>query len=191
MNISNYRIKSIRGKDNKISENFSKELNKWALESIAYLALNRRLGCLQGNLSDDSAPAKMIRLAEDVFTYSAKLDFQPSPWKYIATPTFKKTMKLYDEQTTYVIYNIMYLQLYFMIHTYNSINHTYFFLFFSMIESLVKDAIKKINEKEDNVDANEEPSVLEKLLKVNEKVAIVMSIDMVGAGVDTVIFQIN
>lgn len=103
--VSICRIKSIRNKDNKISGVFSKELNKWALESIAYLALDRRLGCLQRNLPDDSTTVKMIQLAEDVFTYSAKLDFRPSPWKYIATPTFKKTMKLYDEQTRYASYD--------------------------------------------------------------------------------------
>lgn len=95
----------IRNKDNKISEDFWKEMNKWALESIAYLALNRKLGCLQGDLPDDSIQAQMIRIAEEVFTYSGKLDFEPSPWRYISTPAYKKTMQIYDEQTKYVTHS--------------------------------------------------------------------------------------
>lgn len=73
------------------------------MESTAYLALNRKLGCLKGDLPEDSTPAKMIRIAEDVFTYGAKLDFEPSPWKYITTPTYIKTMRIYNEQTTFVL----------------------------------------------------------------------------------------
>lgn len=59
-----------------------------------------------------------------------------------------------------------------------------------MIERLVKEAIVEIKKKKDKMDnEHAEPSVLEKLLKVDENVAIVMSIDMVAAGVDTVILQ--
>lgn len=73
------------------------------MESIAYLALNKRLGCLHGDLLEDSIPAQMIRIVEEVFVYSGKLDFEPSIWKYVSTPTFKKAMKVYDEQTTLVL----------------------------------------------------------------------------------------
>lgn len=60
-----------------------------------------------------------------------------------------------------------------------------------MSEALIKQAMKEINEKKNEVIANEEssePSVLEKLLKIDEKIAVVMTLDMFLAGVDTVIF---
>lgn len=60
-----------------------------------------------------------------------------------------------------------------------------------MSEGLIKQAMKDINEKKNKINPDEEssePSVLEKLLKIDEKIAIVMTLDMLLAGVDTVIF---
>lgn len=60
-----------------------------------------------------------------------------------------------------------------------------------MCEDLIKLALKEIDEKKDKNYINEEfsePSVLEKLLKIDEKVAVVMALDMLVAGVDTVKF---
>ncbi|XP_077293107.1 cytochrome P450 CYP12A2-like isoform X1 [Arctopsyche grandis] len=148
------RIQLIRGKDNKLSVDFMKEINKWSLESIAYLALNTKLGSLQGELSDDSTPAKMIKIAEEIFIYGGKLDFEPSIWQYFATPTYKRAMKAYDEQVT-----------------------------FSQI--LIQKAIERIEAKSVGDLSESEPSVLEKLLKVDKNVAIVMALDMLLAGVDT------
>lgn len=149
------------------------------------MALNKRLGCLEGDLPENSEPAQLIRIVDDVFTYSGKLDFQPSIWKYIATPTFKKAMKVYDEQTTFV----------FKLHMFNAcikINTTMCnILFFRMCEKLTNEALNKIKQKNDgkiHVSENSEESVLEKLSKIDKNVAIVMSIDMLLAGVDTVLY---
>lgn len=38
------RIRSIRDANNEMPGDFQNELNKWALESISYIALNQRLG---------------------------------------------------------------------------------------------------------------------------------------------------
>lgn len=57
-----------------------------------------------------------------------------------------------------------------------------------MCENLIKQAYDDINKKNNNKDVNEqsEKSVLEKLLKIDERFAVVMSLDMLLAGVDTV-----
>ncbi|XP_077292892.1 cytochrome P450 CYP12A2-like [Arctopsyche grandis] len=149
-----HRIQSIRGKDNKLSMDFMKEINKWSLESIAYLALNTKLGCLQGELSEDSTPAKMIKISEEIFIYGGKLDVEPSAWKYYATPTYKRAMKVYDEQVTFS-------------------------------QSLIQEAIERIEAKSVDDLSDLEPSILEKLLKIDKNVAIVMALDMFIAGVDT------
>ncbi|XP_077292376.1 putative cytochrome P450 301a1, mitochondrial [Arctopsyche grandis] len=127
------RIQLIRGKDNKLSMDFMTEINKRSLESIKYLALNTKLGCFQGELSDDSTPAKMIKITEEVliyiYIYIGKLDVEPI--------------------------------------------------------DLIQKAIERIEAKNVGDMSDSEPSVLEKLLKVDKNVAIVMALDMLLAGIDT------
>lgn len=41
------RIRSIRDDKNEVPADFSNEMNKWALESIAYIGLDQRLGLLK------------------------------------------------------------------------------------------------------------------------------------------------
>lgn len=57
-----------------------------------------------------------------------------------------------------------------------------------LIEELIKQATAKINNEKNNCGHKEssEPSVLEKLLKIDENIAFVMALDMIIAGVDTV-----
>lgn len=40
------RVNAIRDTKNEMPEDFKNEMNKWALESVAYIALNQRLGLL-------------------------------------------------------------------------------------------------------------------------------------------------
>lgn len=40
------RVNVIRDTKNEMPEDFKNEMNKWALESVAYIALNQRLGLL-------------------------------------------------------------------------------------------------------------------------------------------------
>lgn len=50
----------------------------------------------------------------------------------------------------------------------------------------VDKAIEKLEKNPNKSDEDREPSVLEKLLKVDRHVAVVMALDMLLAGVDTV-----
>lgn len=93
-----YRIKQIRNSENRLEGNLYAELNLWALESVGVVALGARLNCFDPKLPEDSPVKKLITTIHDVLATSEKLDFQPSLWRYIPTPTFKKAMKLYDTQ---------------------------------------------------------------------------------------------
>ncbi|XP_038213306.1 uncharacterized protein LOC119833390 [Zerene cesonia] len=145
------RMKSKRNEKNMIDGKFDVEMNLWALESIAVVALGGRINCLDPNLPDDSPAKKLIKTVHDIFTMADKLDFKPSLWRFIATPNYKKAMKCYEEQAN--------LSKYFI----NKAMENY-----------------KTKEKSDD-----EKGILEKLLEIDEKMAVIMASDMLFAGVDT------
>ena len=89
-------MKTIRDGNNEMPAHFGEELNKWALESIGYIALDQRLGVIAGN----SADAKlMIKSVKDFFWLAYELDVLPSVWKIIETPKFKLLMKTFENMT--------------------------------------------------------------------------------------------
>ncbi|XP_050362896.1 cytochrome P450 CYP12A2-like isoform X2 [Nymphalis io] len=92
------RMRRIRNDKNILTEKFDMEMNLWALESIAVVALGGRLNCLDENLPDDSHAKRLIHQVHNIFILSDKLDFAPGLWRYIPTPTFNRAMKYYEEQ---------------------------------------------------------------------------------------------
>ncbi|XP_061378745.1 cytochrome P450 CYP12A2-like [Danaus plexippus] len=92
------RLKSKRNDKNMIEGKFDEEMNLWALETIGVVALGDRLNCFDPNLPENSPVKKMIQIVHNIFKYANKLDFNPSLWKYISTPTFKKAMQCYEDQ---------------------------------------------------------------------------------------------
>lgn len=99
----------------------------------------------------------LFKSLDEFFTYAADLEVKPSLWRYFKTPMLKKLMNAYD--------NIQKITL-------EYVNEA-----MERIESEAKKGIVK---------PEIEQSVLEKLLKINKKVATVMAMDMLMAGVDTV-----
>ncbi|XP_023942759.2 cytochrome P450 CYP12A2 [Bicyclus anynana] len=91
------RLRSKLNKQKMLETNLFTELNLWALESVGVVALGGRLNCLDPNLPDDSPAKKLIVTVHDIFKILHELDFTPSLWKYITTPTYKKGIKLYSE----------------------------------------------------------------------------------------------
>ncbi|CAB3256715.1 unnamed protein product [Arctia plantaginis] len=92
------RMKADRDEKNMIRNNFNVEMNLWALESIATVALGCRLNCLDHSLAEDSPAKQLIQCIHDFFIMADKLDFKPGLWRYISTPTYRKAMKLYERQ---------------------------------------------------------------------------------------------
>ena len=99
---------------------------------------------------------RLFECTKALFDYAFKLDIQPSMWKTIRTPSYYKSMKTQDE-------------------------------IFRITNKYVQETLKNIEEKQKKGDANEEAySVLERLLVVDKKLAILTAMDMLMAGVDTV-----
>lgn len=104
----------------------------------------------------DSKGADIIKAVDDFIELSYALEMKPSPWRWIATPKYKQLMASFDKMT----------------------NTTMFY---------IENAIAKLeNNKVNAGDDNHQKSVLEKILKTDKHVAVVMAIDMMLAGVDTV-----
>ena len=63
--------------------------------AITYIALDRRLGCLDKDLAPDSEAQQIIVAVHKIFDCLFRLDVEPSLWKYFpvsAYRTMKKTM---------------------------------------------------------------------------------------------------
>uniref|UniRef100_A0A1W7RAQ8 Putative cytochrome P450 301a1, mitochondrial n=1 Tax=Hadrurus spadix TaxID=141984 RepID=A0A1W7RAQ8_9SCOR len=90
------RIQKLKDVNEEVPD-FLNELYKWALESLATMALNKRLGCLEDKLDPDSRAMQMIRAAHGTFEGMNKLLFVPLQlWKYIPTRSWKKFVEAQD-----------------------------------------------------------------------------------------------
>lgn len=92
------RIRSIRDDKQEVPADFGNEMNKWALESIAYVALNQRLGLLN-DTEENSEGQRLIQSVHEFFVLSYELEVNPSFWKIYETPTYKKMMKCLNTMT--------------------------------------------------------------------------------------------
>ena len=70
-----------RLKNMETPDDFLHDLYKWALESIALLVLNQRLGCLEPNLSPNSEQIRIINSVQGVFEKSRLLDEGLGLWR--------------------------------------------------------------------------------------------------------------
>ncbi|KAG8226448.1 hypothetical protein J437_LFUL003440 [Ladona fulva] len=90
------RTKSLRNSVGEMPDDFINELFKWALESIAVIALDHRLGCLDPNLKADSEPQKMIDAVSDFFAGLEVMELRPPLWKIMSTPTWRRFARAMD-----------------------------------------------------------------------------------------------
>lgn len=67
--------------------------------AISLVALDARLGCLDGKLAADSDAQVMIDSADLMFKMMFKLEFMPSIWKYVSTPNWRKMVKALNQIT--------------------------------------------------------------------------------------------
>ncbi|KAH8417248.1 hypothetical protein KR222_007047 [Zaprionus bogoriensis] len=134
---------------------FIDHINRWTLESVSVVALDKQLGLLKNSEKQDNV-LLLFKSLDEFFTYAGILEVKPSLWRYIQTPMLKKLMRAYD--------NIQKVTL-----------------------EYVNEALDRLDDetKRGVVRPENEQSVLEKLLKIDKKVATIMAMDMLMAGVDT------
>ncbi|KAJ6633111.1 putative cytochrome P450 12b2, mitochondrial [Pseudolycoriella hygida] len=91
------QMKTLSDENQEMPANFGFELNKWALESIAVIALEHRLGVISNN--GDPESQKIIESVKDMFHLSFKVEVLPPIWNYIQIPMFKKLMAAFNTMT--------------------------------------------------------------------------------------------
>nr|ADF87562.1 cytochrome P450 CYP12A6 [Drosophila wassermani] len=147
------RIRDIRdGSTFEVPENFEEEINRWTLESVSAIALDKQLGLIKAN-RDNPQAKKVFDNLNIIFELLGELELKPSIWRYVSTPKFQRLLKAFDE-----------IQ--------------------EITSGYVNEAVERL-EREPPNKPDHEKSLLEKLLKTNKQIAIVMAIDMLMAGVDT------
>uniref|UniRef100_W8C679 Putative cytochrome P450 12a4, mitochondrial n=1 Tax=Ceratitis capitata TaxID=7213 RepID=W8C679_CERCA len=153
------RIRLIRDPQTlEMPADFEQCLQRWTFESVAVVALDKRLGLLRDDQGENFADALRLFSALNVFmALSFDLDYKPTLWRYIATPKFKRLMRAMDDIQTL---------------TGRFINET--------IQKLQLESQQGYKARPEH-----EQSILERLLKKDQKVATVMAMDMLMAGVDT------
>lgn len=94
------RLKTLRDDKNELPSNFLYELNKWALETVASIAVNQRLHILGGKKDDvNSKASQLIKAVDDFFVLTFQLEMMPNLWRYMSTPKYKQLMKVFDDLT--------------------------------------------------------------------------------------------
>lgn len=91
------QLRAMRDSNNELPASFGHELNKWSLESIGCIALDRRLGVLGDGNAEMSL--EITTNIKDFLRLSYQLEIQPSLWRYVATPKFNQLMAVYDSIT--------------------------------------------------------------------------------------------
>ncbi|XP_076619364.1 putative cytochrome P450 301a1, mitochondrial [Colletes latitarsis] len=88
------RITKIRDDNNEVPGDFLNEIHKWSLESIARVALDVRLGCLDDNANMETQ--KLIDAVSTFFVNVGILELKIPFWKLFNTPTWLQYVKALD-----------------------------------------------------------------------------------------------
>jgi cytochrome P450 family 12 len=91
-------IPKIQDKAGEMPEDFQNLLNHWSLESITAITLEKRLGLmnLESSNEDGNEIQKLIR---KIITLGVNFEMKPSIWKIYETKEFKELMQAYDGLT--------------------------------------------------------------------------------------------
>lgn len=93
--VERMRDLSRQNPEKQMPEDFSSELNKWALESIGVIAIDKRLGCLDPRPTQEVQ--MIIKTVLEIFDLMYDLDFKFSLWHFFPTPTYKRFLKANDK----------------------------------------------------------------------------------------------
>jgi len=148
-----FSIKEIR--DNKtleVPDNFVEEISRLIFESLGLVAFDRQMGLIRQNQNNPDA-LRLFKLTKETLRYVFKVDYQPSMWKYISTPTFRKMMRLLDESL-------------------------------EVSQKLLKETQESLEKRRQAGEEINSNSMLERMMEVDPKLAVIMSMDTMFAGVD-------
>ncbi|XP_060530941.1 probable cytochrome P450 301a1, mitochondrial [Cylas formicarius] len=88
------RIRHLRNKESEMPDDFLNEIHKWSLESLARIALDVRLGCMDRHPSQDTQ--QLIDAINTFFINVPILELKIPFWRLYSTPTFKEYIDALD-----------------------------------------------------------------------------------------------
>jgi cytochrome P450 family 12 len=91
-------IPKIQHENGEMPANFHEFLNRWTLESITAITLEKRLG-LMDIKTEESNGIQIQRAIRKILNLAGELERKPSVWKVYRTTTFKELMRAYDDLT--------------------------------------------------------------------------------------------
>ncbi|KAJ8925936.1 hypothetical protein NQ315_009788 [Exocentrus adspersus] len=84
------RMESMLDEKSELPNYFLSEIYKWALESVARVSLNTRLGCLQPNLPKHSESQRIIDSINTFFWNVAEVELKMPVWRVYKNKAFRK-----------------------------------------------------------------------------------------------------
>ncbi|KAK7086329.1 hypothetical protein SK128_002128 [Halocaridina rubra] len=100
------RIASLQKLHGEMPVDFQIEIYKWALESVSLVALNRRMGCLDPNLTNDSEPMSLIKHINNINDALNDTEFSAQLWRIYPNAAYRKLQKSHDKFLRIVDQNI-------------------------------------------------------------------------------------
>lgn len=81
-------------------------LYKWSLESVLFVALDKRLNCLKTELKEGSDADIMLKSMDDIFECLQIFGYRMPLWRYMRTPTYARFERSMDSFTEVIFRNI-------------------------------------------------------------------------------------
>lgn len=89
-------IPEIQDENGEVSANFNEYLNRWSLESITAIALEKRLGLMDFK-NRNEVGEKIAKAVRNILTIGLEFELQPSVWRLYKTKRFKELIAAYAE----------------------------------------------------------------------------------------------
>lgn len=91
-------IPKIQDENGEMPGNFHEYLNRWTLESITAITLEKRLGLM--NFDDlDNLGMKVQKTIRKIFNMGMDFEIKPSVWKIYKTKSFDELMQALNDLT--------------------------------------------------------------------------------------------
>ncbi|XP_027212219.1 probable cytochrome P450 49a1 [Penaeus vannamei] len=100
------RIAQLQEEHGEMPSDFQFELYKWALESVSLVALNRRMGCLNPDVAQDSETVRLIGIVNGIFQALNDLEMGSMLWRLVRTPTYNTLKRRHGEFLEIAMRNI-------------------------------------------------------------------------------------
>jgi cytochrome P450 family 12 len=88
----------IQNQNNEMPGNFHEYLNRWTLESITAITLEKRLGLLNFENSDQFG-MKIQKTIRKILNMGMEFEIKPSVWKIYHTKAFKEYLQALEDLT--------------------------------------------------------------------------------------------